>query len=121
MLRSKRHPMLLPESPPSSSSSSSSSEEDYPPPSTSRRVSSEVPPKDPLYSILRIGAERPPPPKPHRQVLDSTVQKEIAALQGYDEPHSVGPGPGVKGFKMMPSRTKTSLNERFTIERHVND
>ncbi|RXG51906.1 hypothetical protein Avbf_10364 [Armadillidium vulgare] len=47
--------------PSSSSSSSSSSEEDYsPPPSTSRRVSSsEAAPKDPLYSVLRIGAERP--------------------------------------------------------------
>ncbi|KAK7015907.1 hypothetical protein SK128_003173, partial [Halocaridina rubra] len=59
-------------------------------------------------------------PEPHRQILDPKIQKEIAMLQGKDEVTlNSGPGPGVKGFKNVPSQTTRSLNERFTNERMV--
>nr|XP_045597715.1 uncharacterized protein LOC123757865 isoform X2 [Procambarus clarkii] len=59
-------------------------------------------------------------PEPHRQILDPKVQKEIAMLQGKDEISlNNGPGPGVKGFRHIPSQTTRSLNERFTEERIV--
>nr|XP_053645972.1 ribosome-binding protein 1-like isoform X1 [Cherax quadricarinatus] len=59
-------------------------------------------------------------PEPHRQILDPKVQKEIAMLQGKDEISlNNGPGPGVKGFRHIPSQTTRSLNERFTEERMV--
>ncbi|XP_068212849.1 uncharacterized protein [Palaemon carinicauda] len=59
-------------------------------------------------------------PEPHRQILDPKIQKEIAMLQGKEEVTlNSGPGPGVKGFRHVPSQTTRSLNERFTNERMV--
>lgn len=59
-------------------------------------------------------------PEPHRQILDPKIQKEIAMLQGKEEVTlNSGPGPGVKGFRHVPSQTTRSLNERFTNERLV--
>ncbi|XP_045129524.1 uncharacterized protein LOC123515132 isoform X2 [Portunus trituberculatus] len=60
-----------------------------------------------------------PVPEPHRQILDPKVQKEIAMLQGKEVSLNSGPGPGVKGFRHIPSHTARSLNERFTEERMI--
>lgn len=60
-----------------------------------------------------------PVPEPHRQILDPKVQKEIAMLQGKEVSLNNGPGPGVKGFRHIPSHTARSLNERFTEERMI--
>ncbi|KAG0711888.1 hypothetical protein GWK47_019634 [Chionoecetes opilio] len=57
--------------------------------------------------------------EPHRQMLDPKVQKEIAMLQGKEMCLNNGPGPGVKGFRHVPSNTARSLNERFTEERMI--
>lgn len=64
---------------------------------------------------MNVTAERP---KPHRPYLDPQVQKEIALLQGKQTPNiNSSPGPGIKGFKMMPNQTTTRLSERFTQEK----
>ena len=60
-----------------------------------------------------------PAPEPHRQILDPKVQKEIAMLQGKEVSLNSGPGPGVKGFRHIPSHTARSLNERFTEEHMI--
>ena len=81
-------------------------------------MSSDNEDQEELKALLRITADRPKNPKPHKQMLDPQVQKEIAALQGHPENiQNSGPGPGVKNFKMMPNLTHSSLSQRFTAER----
>lgn len=75
-------------------------------------------PESIALSISKLTAPRPPPPKPHRQILDPQLKKEIASLQGLPLNHEARPGPGIKGFKMIPSKTKSSLHERFTLNKN---
>lgn len=95
-----------------------------PPPMSRKILKRNMPSRDPRAEMSSSVAAYPqqnmrPVPEPHRQILDPKVQKEIAMLQGKEVSLNNGPGPGVKGFRHIPSHTARSLNERFTEERMI--
>lgn len=94
------------------------------PPVARKILKRNMPSRDPRAEMSSTLAVYPqqnlrPLPEPHRQILDPKVQKEIAMLQGKEVSLNNGPGPGVKGFRHIPSHTARSLNERFTEERMI--
>lgn len=94
------------------------------PPLSRKILKRNMPSRDPRAEMSSSVASYPPQnmrpvPEPHRQILDPKVQKEIAMLQGKEVSLNNGPGPGVKGFRHIPSHTARSLNERFTEERMI--
>lgn len=94
------------------------------PPMPRKILKRAMPVRDPRAEMSSSVAVYPqqnlrPVPEPHRQILDPKVQKEIAMLQGKEVSLNNGPGPGVKGFRHIPSHTARSLNERFTEERMI--
>ena len=102
-------PVILP-SPPKRSIAFSSSK------------SSTKPSSSKSSSLMTVVAERPSPPKPHRPTLNPEVQKEIALIQGKKVPSKASNslrGPGIKGYKITPTQTKTTLTERFTQEKMI--